>query len=216
MANSEHQFVMVKSSLHLLGIYLNALRERFSSVGDDFPWNYDDEDSTTRVYIESGSGDEVSKNDARPAIYVDRSAFIFPKVAIGDFVGRQTKTGLRAFYSTGQGQINIDCVSSNRGESAVLGDIVQAFLMMSADEILRTQNLRDITPITLGATTAWEKDKRLYATRVTSECSFDVKWATRPDARKIQTIGTRITHESGVDFHQIALDSLSRVDLDDD
>jgi len=209
----KHNYVMVKTSLHLMGIYINALRERFSAVGDDFPWNYDDEDSGSQITIEAGAGDEVNKNDARPAIYVDRSAIVFPKVAIGDFVGQQNKTGLKAFYSTGTGQITLDSVSSNRGESAVLGDLVQAFLMMSADEILRTQDLRDITPITLGPTQAWEKDKRLYATRVTSEVSFDVKWATTPTARKIQSVDLRIDHESGVDFHKLALDSLARVDL---
>jgi hypothetical protein len=210
-----HPYVMVKSSLHLIGIYLDILRERFANPGDSFQWFYDEEDSLSRLFIEAGAGDEVKKNDARPALYVDRSPLVFPKVSIGDFVGSNRPTGLKAFYSTGTGQIIIDCVSKNRGESAVLGDIVQGFLMMSSDQILKHKTLRDITPITLGATQVWEKDARVYATRVTSEISFDVKWATTPVARKLQGVELRIDHANAVDYHELALSSLNRVDLDD-
>lgn len=213
MPATEHPYVLVKSPLHIIGVYLATLRERFSSPGETFQWFYNEEDHLSRIYIEAGAGDELKKNDARPALYVDRAAIIFPQVTVGDFAGQQNHTGLKGYYCVGNGQILVDCVSSNRGESAVLGDIVQGFLLMSSNEILRVYNIRDNTPITLGPTTVWEKDNRLYSTRVTSEISFDVKWAERPVARKIQSLDTRITHSNNVDYHQLAFDSLARVDL---
>lgn len=213
MTDTSHPYVLVKSSLDVLGLYLTTLRERFSSAGANFPWYWNDQDSLSRIWIEAGAGDETRKNDARPAIYVDRSAIVFAKIVIGDFAGQNLETGLKAFYSTGVGQINMDCVSKNRGESALLGDLVQGFMLMSSDEILAAYSLRDCTPLTLGPTEPWEKDNRLFATRVTSEVTFDVKWATRPDTRKLQRVSVSVGTQPIVDYHSIAVTSLSRLDI---
>ena len=216
MSDTSHPYVLVKSTLDIMGLYLSVLRERFSSPGTQFPWYWDDADHLSKIYIEAGSGDELKKNDVRPAIYVDRSPIVFAKVALGDFAGSNMRTGLKAFYSTGVGQINIDCVSKNRGESAVLGDLVQGFMLMSSDEILAAHSLRDCTPITLGSTETWSKDNRLFCTRVTSEVTFDVKWATRPAERKIQKIGLEIDVNQAADYHSLAINSYSRLDYKND
>jgi len=216
MSDTSHPYVLVKSTLDIMGLYLSVLRERFSSPGTQFPWYWDDADHLSKIYIEAGSGDELKKNDVRPAIYVDRSPIVFAKVALGDFAGSNMRTGLKAFYSTGVGQINIDCVSKNRGESAVLGDLVQGFMLMSSDEILAAHSLRDCTPITLGSTETWSKDNRLFCTRVTSEVTFDVKWATRPAERKIQKIGLEIDVNQATDYHSLAINSYSRLDYKND
>lgn len=216
MTDTNHPYVLVKSSLDIMGVYLTVLRERFSTTHTDFPWAWSAQDPQTKIWIEAGAGDETRKNDARPAIYVDRSPFVFPKVVIGDFVGMNLKTGYKAFYATGTGQINIDCVSKNRGESALLGDLVQGFMLMSSDEILAAHSIRDCTPITLGSTEPWEKDNRLFATRVTSEVCFDVKWATHPETRKMQRIRVDVGGNGIPDYHSIAITSLSRLDIPND
>ena len=216
MSERAHPYVLVKSTLDIIGLYVSVIRERFSSSGVQFPTNWDEADHLSKVYIEAGAGEEVKKNDARPAIYVDRSPIVFAKVVIGDFAGSDLKTGLKAFYSTGVGQINIDCVSKSRGESAVLGDLVQGFMLMSSDEILAAHNLRDCTPITLGATESWSKDNRLFVTRVTSEVTFDVKWATRPLERKLHSISLGIDNQGSPDYHSLAINSYSRLDLKDE
>ena len=210
MANNA--LVFSKSPLDILGIYLSILRHRFSfNVPDDFPWVWTEDPTTTKIFIEIGAGDEVQLKDVRPALYVDRSPFIFPKVVLGDYAGEHRTSGYKAFYSTATGQINIDLVSKNRGESAILAEIVQSFILMTADLILSKYSFRDITPVTLGGTEVWEKDNRLFNTRVTSQISYDVRWAITPAAGKIaQVIGQFDNKAHAQAIHDLALTSLNR------
>jgi hypothetical protein len=212
MATTQHKTVLVKSPLDLMGLFLVALRERFAyeSVGPDFPWIWNEDSNLTKLFIEVGSGDETEQKDVRPAIYVERSPIIFPKIVLGDFVGEQRTTGLRAFYTTATGQILFECVSSNRGESAILGEITQSFVLMSSDLIQKQFTLRSLSPLTLGATEVWEKDKTLYNTRVTVEISYDVKWTNKPIAGKIAQGVVRIQTPDANVFHDLAISSLTR------
>ena len=200
-----------KSPLDILGMFLNVIRVRFGSLqSSSFPWTWDPDISKTHVFIEAGAGEEATVKDARPAIYVDRGPIVFPKVVVGDFAGMNHKTGKKAYYTTGTGQINIDCISKNRGESAILGEIVQSFILMTSDLIISQYYFRYITPVTLGGTEGWEKDDRLFNTRVTSQISYDVKWGMTPMAGKISEVFT--THEvnSAPNFSQMASTSLNR------
>ena len=211
---AQHPHVVIKSPLDILGIFLVTIRERFIDPGEDFPWVWKADPKDTTLFIEAGAGDETNMKDARPAIYVDRGTIIFPKVVIGDFAGEQRHTGIKGFFTTGTGQMTVDCVSKNRGESAILGDLVQTFILMSSDEILKAHNLRDITPVTLGATEIWEKDERLFNTRVTSEIVFDIKWTVTPvvggDRTKISGIDAKLSIEGSDAYHEIAVNSLNR------
>ena len=201
-----------KSPLDILGMFLKVIRTRFGDLqSPSFPWTWDADISKTHVFIEAGSGEEVTTKDARPAIYVDRGPIVFPKVAIGDFAGMNYKTGKKAYYTTATGQINVDCVSKNRGESAILGEIAQAFILMTSDLIISQYFFRDITPVTLGGTEVWEKDDRLFNTRVTSRISYDVKWGLTHNAPKIAEIITGVGTKDQPNFAEIASNSLNRV-----
>lgn len=204
--------ILPKSPLDIMGLFLTVVRARFTeeTAGADFPWLWKDNVGETKIHIEAGSGDDITSKDVRPSIFVDRGPIVFPKVAIGDFAGGTLHTGERAFYTTGTGQMNIDCVSKSRGESAILGELVQSFVLMSSDIILQTYNLRDVTPVTLGGTEVWEKDDRLFNTRVTSQISYDVKWGVKPNAGKIAEIIAEMTVSSGNVFANIASTSLNK------
>jgi len=211
-ATPRHKTVLLKSPLDIMGMFLCCLRERFSgdSVGPDFPWVWDEDTNKTRVFIEVGAGDEDEAKDVRPAIYVDRSPIVFPKISIGDFVGEQRPTGLRAFYTTAQGQMVFECLSKNRGESAILGELTQSFLLMTSDLILKKYNLRDLSPLTLGSTEVWEKDDQLFNTRVTAEFSYDVKWSSKPVAGTLSSLNLRVQTPDANVFHDIAVSSMTR------
>lgn len=207
-----HDVVLVKSPLALVGLFLTVLRGRFdpSNVIDTFPWKWTTDPNTTQIHIETGAGDEVQQKDVRPGIYVGRSPFIFPKVVIGDVAGSQREKGKRAYYSTATGQIVIDCLSKNNGESAVLAEIVQSFILMTSDLILSRYALRDITPVTLGSTEVWEKDNRLFNTRVTSEVAYDVKWVTTPQKAQLALVNLKLTISDSDVFQELAISSLTR------
>ena len=207
-----HEVVLVKSPLAIVGLFLIAIRGRFdpANVVDTFPWKYNADPNKSQIYIEAGAGDEVQQKDVRPGIYVGRSPIIFPKVVIGDMAGTLRQEDKRAYYSTATGQIVIDCLSKNNGESAVLAEIVQSFILMTSDLILSRYALRDITPVTLGSTEVWEKDNRLFNTRVTSEISYDVRWVTTPAASKLALVNLKLSSVGSDVFHEMALSSLTR------
>tara|TARA_B100000214_G_scaffold1422_1_gene1088 strand:+ start:4535 stop:5179 length:645 start_codon:yes stop_codon:yes gene_type:complete len=183
-------YVKPKSSMDIIGLYIKMIRDRFtpSNTTDKFPWAWSSDDKKTRIVIEAGGSEFEDSTDTRPGIFVDRGAIVFPKVVLGNRAAHDLATGVDLFYSTPSGQISIDCVSRSRGESSLLGDIVAHHILMSSDILIKHYNLRNITPVTLTPTQTWEKDNRCYITRVSSEFSYDLAWATTPYAHKISRI----------------------------
>ena len=185
-------YVRPKYSVDIIGIYIKMVRDRFkySQGRDRFPWIWDSDDKKTRIVIEAGGSELEDSTDTRPGIFVDRGAIVFPKVVLGDRAAYDPASGVDLFYTTPNGQIAIDCVSRSRGESSLLGDLVANHLLMSSDILIKHYGLREITPVTLTPTQAWEKDTRCYITRVSSEFSYDLAWSTQPYSNRIARILT--------------------------
>ena len=145
---------------------------------------------------------------------MDRGAIIFPKIAIGNRAAHDLATGVELFYSQGSGQVAIDCVSRSRGESSILGDLVAHHVLMASTVLVKEYNLRQVTPVTLTPTQPWEKDNKCYITRVSSEFSYDLAWATTPYSHKIARIHANEDTDSSSDLSlgDITLISLGLAD----
>lgn len=184
------KYVKPKSSVDIIGLYILMVRDRFlpSANSEDFPWIWSSDDKKTRIIIEAGGSEFEDSTDTRPGIYIDRGAIIFPKIVLGDRAANDLSSGVELFYTNGSGQISIDCISKSRGESSILGDIVAHHILMSSTLLLKNYDLRQVTPVTLTPTQPWQKDTRCYITRVSSEFSYDVAWATTPTTRKITRV----------------------------
>jgi len=187
--NNKSKYIGQKFTLDIVGSYVAVVRDRFK--GNDsksFPWQYNEDSSSTRIFIDAGSVDTYEPKDARPGIFVDRSSMVFQKLAINNMAELNLKTGKTGFYCMGGGQVSIDCISSNRGESSTLGDIVATHVLMSDDIFRAALGFRDMSPVTLGATQPWEKDDRTFVTRVTSEFTYDMSWQIDPLAQRLERI----------------------------
>ena len=103
-------YIKSKTSLDIIGIFLQLMRHRFTTLEDGFPWEWKEDKKETRVIIESSSNEYEENKDARPGIFVDRSAIVFPSVVLGDTAAEDMTTGTRMYYSTPGGQITVDCV----------------------------------------------------------------------------------------------------------
>ena len=210
------KYVKPKSSVDIIGLYILMVRERFkpSSNSEDFPWVWSDDDKKTRIIIEAGGSEFEDSTDTRPGIYIDRGAIIFPKIVLGDRAANDLSSGVELFYTNGSGQISIDCVSRSRGESSILGDLVAHHILMSSTILLKNYDLRQITPVTLTPTQPWQKDTRCYITRVSSEFSYDVAWATMPTTRKITRVNAYDDSDNSGDLSlsDIALASFGLAD----
>ena len=186
---NDNKFIGEKFTLDIIGAYIAVVRDRFTSLDyKDFPWKYSDDATKTRIFIEAGSVDTYEEKDARPGIFVDRSSMVFSKLAINNRAALDMATGDTDFYCLGGGQVSIDCISKNRGESSTLGDIVATHILMSEDLFRAALNFRDMSPITLGATQPWEKDDRTFVTRVTAEFTYDMSWRMRPLAVRLNRV----------------------------
>ena len=211
-------YVKPKSSMDIIGMYILLLRDRFtpSNTEERFPWIWDEDDKKTRVVIEAGGSEFEDSTDTRPGIFVDRGAIVFPQVALGNRAAHDLATGVDLFYTTGSGQVSIDCVSRSRGESSILGDIVAHHLLMSSDILVKHYNLRKVTPVTLAPTQSWDKDNKCYITRVSSEFSYDLAWATTPYALRIARIHaySDADKSDNLSLSDVALSSFGLADTD--
>ena len=170
-----------KSSLDIVGTYINLTRARFMPGSVNTPWTWSANKTETTIVIESGNNELEEEFDAKPSIFIDRNAIIFPTVAVGNKAAEHLPSGRRYYYTTPSGQVTFDCISRSRGESSVIADIVAHHLVMSGNILRRVYGFKNITPVTLTQTQPWEKDDRNYLTRVTSEFTYDVGWKTDPE-----------------------------------
>jgi hypothetical protein len=193
MTHPNHKYVQPKSPLEILGVYLTMLRDRFSVADAGFPWRWTSDNANTSVYIEAGASESTGQVDGRPAIYVDRDRIVVPRLIIGDKAEEFLTTGEKQYYTVATGQMAIDCVSSNKGESSILAEIVHSHLLMTGDVLLEFFRFRDFTPLTLGKTQPWDQDDRLYHTRVTSEFSYDIRWKATPVASTVERMALTVT-----------------------
>ena len=81
----KHRYVYNKSSLDIIGMFLEMVRSRFVQPDNPkFPWQWNPDDKKSRIVIEAASNPYVSARDARPGVFVDRGAIVFPKLVLGD------------------------------------------------------------------------------------------------------------------------------------
>ncbi len=207
MSAANHKYIQPKSPLEIQGIYLALTRERFAVDAADFPWTWHTDIDKTKIFIEAGAGDDREVKDGRPAIYVDRDTIVAPRVVIGDRAAYDRSSGQSEHYTVATGRMALDCISSSRAESSLVAEVAHSHLMMAGDILLSVFRFRDFTPLTMGRTQPWEKDAQLFHTRVTSEFSYDVRWATVPVATRITALGiilkSAYTDEEAANFEDV-------------
>jgi hypothetical protein len=188
MTESTNQFVIPKGTIDLIGIFVGITRERFSDVAPGFPWKWDVDRNLTKIFIDAGGVDTYESNDARSGIFIDRSSLVYNKLLLNDLADYNMKSGARDYLCRSSGQVAIDCVAKNRGESSQLGDMCGMHLLMSDDIFRAFYNIQDIGPISVQNTQPWEKDDRVFVTRVTCEFSYDMSWRMKPAADRLDRI----------------------------
>jgi len=180
------------SPLAIIGIFVAFLRERFAPGNgpDDYQWYEDPYQST--ILIESGFEPNVTKRDKIPGIYVDKDESVYGKSIIGDRAGHTIHDAKDFQWCLSTVPVTVDCVSGRKGESAIIGDIVQWSLHASSDAIQAAFSLHDMTPPTLGKTVPYEDAKETWTTPVSFNVQYNVRWTSVPVAPLLQQIALRI------------------------
>jgi len=207
----DRSVIAAGSPLAIQGIFLEVIRERFTpNAGLNWVWNPDI--TQTGVVIEASYNEETESRNETPAVYVTRQNTVPARVVVGDRAGVHLPDHLEGFAAYTTCQMQVEVVSNDEGESAVLGDIVQFMLLASQDVIQREFGLHDFTHPTLGPTQPSPRDVNKWSTMIDFQVSFWIRWSQVPIAPLLQQIATRVKGSTNPDsyFQEVVLNSLSR------
>lgn len=181
------------SPLAIVGIFVSVLRERFAPDNglDDYPWYNDN--NTTKIFIESAMEEGNVERGASPALFVDKDDSVYGKPIIGDRAGYVIRNAHDYQWTLSTVPVIIECVASRRGESAVLGDLVQWSLHCMSDIIQATFGLHAMSPPTLGRTTPYEGDTEGFTSPVSFTVQYNVRWVIKPVQTLMQELVGKIS-----------------------
>lgn len=207
-----NQIFAVSSPVTLLGVLVAILRERFDQAtysDPEVPYHWKPDLKETGIFIESGFNDHIETRNVRPGIWVDRDQTAYTKISIGnrDQMPVEVPRRLEYFLVHADTDISIDCTSKERGESMLIGSVVQDFLQMSARYIQACFGLRDISPVVMNKTVPYERDRGLMNTQVQFRVSYETRWATLPIVTVLNGISIKIADKTDPElyFREIAM-----------
>lgn len=176
------------SPMAIIGLFVELIRWRFDkSYG--MPWYYDNDIKLTKIAIESAYNEDDAHRNYRPAIYVDKDESTIGRTAVGDFVGQNLATGQKGFWGLNTIPILIECVAGKKGESMIIADLLQIYLHASSDLIQAQFGLHEMTPVNLGRTQPYERDKlQQWVTSVTFSIQVPTRWSNTPTTPIIRGI----------------------------
>ncbi len=196
------------SPLAVLGLLLEALRERFAE-GNGLEVVWRDDPALTDILIEIGYNVEVESRNYGRALYLNRLSSSPRAIAVGDRAGVRLRDHYEGFIAEMTSQLTIDCVSNDKGDSMLLGDVTQHFLL-AVRQIMESQyGIHDFGMPELGQTSPFEHDQEKWSTSVSFTLSYFVRWATvkiRPLLQQI-AVTTQDAQEASAN---VALASINR------
>jgi len=221
----ENPDVFPGSPLAVIGLWVFALRERFAATaGAPLPWIWDadlrpedSEDgdplpdgSPRKLLIDSAYNVKKEARNYRPAIYVGRGggAVTPNKMALDNSAGRNHQLDFRAYYCQAQMPINMECESSDSGESSTIAETVWGFVLSTRDIFRADFGFHEITEPAMTDTAPSKTDKEIWTTNVQFGVAYDMRWGTTPIAPKLRDIALRLMAQypdSAAFFRDIAL-----------
>ena len=198
------------SPLAVLGIFLESLRERFNDEANlGIVWRPDTQ--ITDIVIETGYNVESESRNAGRALYVTRRNSTPSQVVVSDRVGVHLPSHLEGFMCMMDSQITIDCVSNDSGESALLADIVQGFLLASRQIMAAMYGFHDVSHAEAGATLPFEHSQEQWSTTISLRVQYHARWTTVKIRPLLQGVGVRMADDiSAQAFEARAAASLQR------
>jgi len=202
------------SPLAVVGVLLETLRERFrpdANVG--YVW-YEDV-SKTDLLIEAGYNAEIAARNSGRGLYVNRLGNVPQQMALGDLAGVHLPDHKEGFVTMMTMQLSIDCVSADQGESTILGDIVQHFILASGNILEAMYGFHDVGAPALGQTAPYQHDQDKFTTPVSFQVQYQVRWSTvkiRPLLAEVaaRAVDSRTGRDASDHFVEIAQQSVTR------
>lgn len=190
--------IRLNSPLELISVFIFLLREYFDSTRVQWVWR--NNDTSSDITIEPTLNRHTEKANVKPAIYLEAGQKVYGKVSLGNRDQDQPeiqKKGLEHFYGVSQCDVEINCTSPRWGESSILADVVQHFIISSQYEICRVFSIRDFSPVIAGKTRPFELDEKMFSTPIQFRVEFETRWATMPIAPPLVKLIQQIRTDNG-------------------
>lgn len=200
------------SPLAVIGLFMEVVRARFSAP-NELPWRWrddprrrDEDDGSNEhpfpILIESELMDDPEARSGIPAIYVGVDDIRYTQIVVGDKYAHHMPTRDLWYHAHESVPVVLNCVSSNRGEAAILGDIVYRHILSGKQLIRETFDIHAIDGPTLGKTQPFRRAAENpdgWTSPVTFTCTLNVRWHVKPYAPVLQGILLKLSAD-GRDF----------------
>jgi len=204
---SQHADITVGSPLAVIGLFVEVIRARFVPPNDDtsYVWRDDptplaseenDQNAPRLLYIESGNVTDPEARDFKPAIYVDKEDTQLRQVVIGNRSDFDMRTRTERFYMQAVIPVTINCISDNRGESMIIGDLVWFHLLSVQNYVRATFGINNIAEPILGATRMFRRSGAAvdaWTTPISFAVTIEFHWITRPVAPLLKEVSARLS-----------------------
>ena len=207
--HEEDALVFPRSPLSLLGMFAMFLRIRFSQGRLPWQWSEDanlvDASASVNGIIQLPIEAEfaVPKEWGRgaPALIIGRGTTVHRRNVLGDTAQNNPSTlnrGYKNHWGRGDMDMRVECFGTTYGESAVLGDIVQAAISCSRNPICQAMTLTDVSEVLLSPTSVDQRDVDRFVSNVDFRVEFERRWQVIPAAPVLNGVDyrTRIVGES--------------------
>ena len=204
---AQHKDIRVGSPLALIGLFVSVIRARFQPPNDDtsYIWRSDpvphgdetgDESAPRLLYIESGDLTDPEARDLKPAVFVTKEDTQLRQVVIGNRSDFDMHTRTERFYMQAVVPMTVNCVSDNRGESMIIGDLVWFHLVSTMNYVRSSFGLNHIAEPVLGATRLFRRSAGgtdTWATPISFAVTIEFHWITRPIAPLLKEVAAHLT-----------------------
>lgn len=189
----QSNLVFLHSPLNKLAQITRFLQIRFSQ--GTLPWQWhedtnlvidpDDQDGPGNIFIDAEFALEKDYEGASPALIVTRGSTVHPRPVVGDqgpVSPDQLTKAWEQKIGFGEMDIRIQCISQNKAECAILGDVVQTSITMTRKGLTQALTLRDISEVVLSPTVPYIRDKDKWQNNVDFRVFYEQRWRVIPAA----------------------------------
>ncbi len=166
------------------------------------PWVWDKDIKKTKIAIESAYVKDTEHRNFKPAVFVDVDGATYGRTVTGDRAGQNLASGREGFFSLDSMPVLIECKAAERGECAIISDIVRVFLQASSDLIQAKFGLHEMTPVAVGRPQPSQSDKDVMVAPITFTVQIPARWTSKPTAPLLDAIVLKILHSGADDATQ--------------
>lgn len=174
---SSNSLAFYHSTTSILAQFKLLMQDRFSQ--GNTPWEYSDIPEERSLHISTELNEEEDIENEDPAIIVGRGTVVWKDVVQASRNkgnDTQLRYGTKKYFGKLETDITLNCVSTAKGTSSLISDVVQGTIAAGQQPIKRYLGIHDIGPVLQQRTQPYESDTSKYTTPVQFRIKYEQTW----------------------------------------